>query len=47
MRRHGHSSPGDDPAFREAIFGVGRGLGAFYINDYETIIRIFNIVWIA
>lgn len=39
--------PGDDPAFRETIIGAGRGLLAFYVNDSEETISIFNIVWLA
>jgi hypothetical protein len=38
--------PGDDPAFREAIFGSGRGLLAVHVDDASQIIRIFNIVWL-
>jgi hypothetical protein len=38
--------PGDDPAFREAIFGQGRGLLAIHVDDAAQIIRIFNIVWL-
>lgn len=39
--------PGDDAAFRETVFGAGRGLLAFHVNESEEIIRIFNIVWVA
>lgn len=39
--------PGDDGAFREIVFGAGRGLVAFHISDREETVRIFNIVWVA
>jgi hypothetical protein len=39
--------PGDDAAFRETVFGAGRGLVAFYVNDHQEVVLIFNIVWIA
>jgi hypothetical protein len=39
--------PGDDPAFRETIFGQGRGLLDFYIDDDAEVVRIFNIVWLG
>jgi hypothetical protein len=39
--------PGDHPAFRETLFGAGRGLLAFHVNDTEETVSIFNIVWVA
>jgi len=38
--------PGDDPAFRETIFGDGHGLLTFHVTEGERSIRIFNIVWL-
>ncbi|MGW5362493.1 hypothetical protein [Actinopolymorpha pittospori] len=38
--------PGDNPAFREAIFGNGHGLLAVHVNDVAELVRIFNIVWL-
>ncbi|MGQ0466880.1 MAG: hypothetical protein ACT4QG_16345 [Sporichthyaceae bacterium] len=37
--------PGGDPAFRDAVFGEGRGLLALYVDDAAETIRIYNIVW--
>jgi hypothetical protein len=39
--------PGDDATFRETVFGAGRGLVAFHVNEHLDTILIFNIVWIA
>ena len=39
--------PGDDPAFRETVFGSGHGILAFHVNGPARLIRIFNIVWIG
>lgn len=39
--------PGDDPAFREAVFGAGRGLVAFYVDTERETVLILNIVWVA
>lgn len=39
--------PGDRTSFREAIFGDGRGLVDFYVDDNVGTIRIFNLVWIG
>ena len=39
--------PGNDARFREAVFGAGRGLLGFYIDERALLIRIFDIVWIG
>ena len=39
--------PGDDPRFREAVFGSGRGILGFYLDADAQLIRIFDIVWIG
>lgn len=39
--------PGDAASFREAVFGDGRGLVDFYVDDKSETIRIFNLVWIG
>jgi hypothetical protein len=39
--------PGDDPRFREKVFGSGNGILGFYIDDQSEIIRIFDIVWMG
>jgi hypothetical protein len=39
--------PGDDPAFRGTVFGDGRGLLSFYLDETEATIRIFAIVWLG
>lgn len=39
--------PGNDPAFRGTVFGDGRGLMSFYLDETEATIRIFEIVWIG
>jgi hypothetical protein len=39
--------PGDDPAFRETVFGSGQGILAFHVDEPARLIRIFNIVWIG
>jgi hypothetical protein len=39
--------PGHDPTLRETIFGAGRGLLAFHVDEDAELVRIFNIVWIA
>jgi hypothetical protein len=38
--------PGDEPAFREAVFGRGHGLLAVHVDDAAELVRIFNIVWL-
>jgi hypothetical protein len=39
--------PGDDPAFRMVVFGLGYGLLSFHADDAAEIIRIFDITWIG
>jgi hypothetical protein len=39
--------PGDDPRFREAVFGPGSGILGFYLDEDAQLIRIFDIVWIG
>ena len=39
--------PGEDPRFREAVFGAGRGILGFYLDEDVQLIRIFDIVWIG
>jgi hypothetical protein len=39
--------PGDDPAFRRAVFGAGLGLVSFRSDDDAELIRIFEIIWIG
>jgi hypothetical protein len=39
--------PGDDPRFREAMFGSGSGILGFYLDEDAQLIRIFDIVWIG
>jgi hypothetical protein len=38
--------PGDDASFRETIFGQGRGLLDFHVDDAAEVVRICNIVWL-
>lgn len=38
--------PGDDHAYRMAVFGAGSGLLSFYADDTAELIRIFDITWI-
>ena len=40
-------APGDDPAYRQVIFGEGFGLLSFHVNDATELIRIFDIAWIG
>jgi hypothetical protein len=40
-------APGDDPAYRQAIFGDGYGLLSFHADDALELIRIFDITWIG
>ena len=40
-------APGDDPAYRQAIFGEGYGLLSFHADDAAELIRIFDITWIG
>lgn len=39
--------PGDDPRFRETVFGSGHGILGFYVDENTQLIRIFDIVWIG
>jgi hypothetical protein len=39
--------PGDDPRFREAVFGSGSGILGFYLDEHAQLIRIFDILWIG
>ena len=39
--------PGDDPAYRRAVFGSGSGLLTFYADDTGELIRIFDLIWIG
>jgi hypothetical protein len=39
--------PGDDPAYRQAVFGSGWGLLTFHVDDAAELIRIFDLVWIG
>ena len=38
--------PGDDYAYRVAVFGAGYGLLSFYADDTAELIGIFGITWI-
>lgn len=40
-------APGNDPAYRQAIFGEGYGLLSFHVGDATELIRIFDIAWIG
>jgi hypothetical protein len=39
--------PGDDPAYRQAVFGSGWGLLTFHADDDAELIRIFDLIWIG
>lgn len=39
--------PGNDPAVRTTVFGVGYGLPAFHVDDVAEVIRVFDIAWIG
>jgi hypothetical protein len=39
--------PGDDPRFREAVFGSGSSILGFYLDEDAQLIRVFDIVWIG
>ncbi len=39
--------PGDDPAYRRAVFGSGWGLLTFHVDDDAGLIRIFDLIWIG
>ena len=40
-------APGNDPAYRQAIFAEGYGLLSFHVDDAAGLIRIFDIAWIG
>jgi hypothetical protein len=39
--------PGDDPAYRRAVFGSGYGLLTFHVDDSRELLRIFDLIWIG
>ena len=39
--------PGDDPAYRRAMFGSGWGLLTFHVDGNVELIRIFDLTWIG
>jgi hypothetical protein len=39
--------PGDDPDYRQAVFGSGWGLLTFHVDDAAELIRIFDLIWIG
>ena len=39
--------PGDDPAYRQAVFGSGWGLLTLHVDDDAELIRIFDLIWIG
>lgn len=39
--------PGEDRASREAMFGGGRGIIAFYVDDDAEEIRIADVLWLG
>jgi hypothetical protein len=43
----GGRPPGEDPRFREAVFGIGSGILGFYLDEDAQLIRIFDIVGIG
>jgi hypothetical protein len=38
--------PGNDPKFRETLFGSGNGILGFFVDEEAELIRVFNIVWL-
>jgi hypothetical protein len=40
-------APGDDRAYRQAVFGAGYGLLSFHVDDTAELIRVFDIAWIG
>jgi hypothetical protein len=40
-------APGNDPVYRQAIFGEGYGLLSVHVDDANELIRIFDIAWIG
>jgi hypothetical protein len=39
--------PGNDPAYRQSVFGSGWGLLTFHVDDDAELIRIFDLIWIG
>ncbi len=39
--------PGDDPAYRQTVFGDGYGLLSFHLDEAAELIRVFNVLWIG
>ncbi len=39
--------PGNDPAYRQSVFGSGWGLLIFHVDDNAELIRIFDLIWIG
>jgi hypothetical protein len=39
--------PGDNPRFREVVFGSGSDILGFYLDQDAQLIRIFDILWIG
>jgi hypothetical protein len=39
--------PGNDPAYRQSVFGSGWGLLTFHVDDNAELIRIFDLIWIG
>jgi hypothetical protein len=39
--------PGDNPAYRRAVFRSGWGLLTFHVDDTAELIRIFDLIWIG
>ena len=39
--------PGNDPAYRQSVFGSGWGLLTFHVDDDAELIRIFDLTWIG
>jgi len=39
--------PGDDTAYRQAVFGSGWGLLTFHVDDTTELIRIYDLIWIG
>ena len=39
--------PGNDPAYRQSVFGSGWGLLTFHVDGDAELIRIFDLTWIG
>ena len=37
--------PGDDPAYRRAMFGSGWACSTFHVDGNVELIRIFDLTW--